>query len=66
QAKNFDEYVGIDYVILAKLDADARGGSAISISYQTNKPILFVGTGQDLEELKPFTKDLIKSILTSS
>ena len=66
QAKNFDEYVGIDYVILTKLDADARGGSAISISYQTSKPILFVGTGQSLEELKPFTKDLIKSALISS
>ena len=65
QAKNFDEYVGIDYVILTKLDADARGGSAISISYQTSKPILFVGTGQSLEELKPFTKDLIKSALIS-
>ncbi len=66
QARRFDEYVGIDYIILAKLDADARGGSAISISYQTGKPILFVGTGQDLEDLKPFTKALIKSAITLS
>lgn len=63
QARRFDEYVGIDYIILAKLDADARGGSAISISYQTGKPILFVGTGQDLNDLKPFTKSLIRSAI---
>ncbi len=66
QARRFDEYVGIDYIILAKLDADARGGSAISISYQTGKPILFVGTGQDLSDLKPFTKDLIRSAIAPS
>lgn len=66
QARRFDEYVGIDYIILAKLDADAKGGSAISISYQTGKPILFVGTGQDLSDLKPFTKDLIRSAITLS
>ncbi len=65
QAKSFDEYVGVDYVILAKLDADARGGSAISISYQTGKPILLVGTGQELEDLKPFTKEMIKSAIIS-
>ena len=65
QAKSFDEYVGVDYVILAKLDADARGGSAISISYQTGKPILLVGTGQGLEDLKPFTKDMIRSAIIS-
>lgn len=66
QARRFDEYVGIDYIVLAKLDADARGGSAISISYQTGKPILFAGTGQDLSDLKPFTKDLIRSAITPS
>ncbi|MCD6313012.1 MAG: signal recognition particle-docking protein FtsY [Thaumarchaeota archaeon] len=66
QARRFDEYVGIDCIILAKLDADARGGSAISISYQTGKPILFVGTGQDLSDLKPFTKDLIRSAIAPS
>ncbi len=65
QAKRFDEYVGVDYVILAKLDADAKGGSAISISYATGKPVLFVGVGQDLESLKPFTKNLILESLLS-
>ncbi|MEM2079098.1 MAG: signal recognition particle receptor subunit alpha, partial [Nitrososphaerota archaeon] len=46
QVRRFNEYVGIDYIILAKLDADMKGGSAISVSYMTGKPILFVGTGQ--------------------
>ena len=63
QAKRFDEHVGIDYAILAKLDADARGGSAISISYSVNKPILFVGVGQDLDSLKPFTRRLIMDLI---
>jgi len=63
QAKRFDEYVGVDYVILAKLDADARGGSAISISYVTGKPIIFVGTGQGLDDLEPFTRELVKSLI---
>lgn len=66
QAKRFDEYVGIDYIVLAKLDADARGGSAISISHLIGKPVLFVGVGQRLDDLKPFSKELIKSILFSS
>ena len=65
QARRFDEHVGIDYVILAKLDADARGGSAISISYSINKPILFVGVGQDLNSLKPFTRRLIMDLILS-
>jgi len=63
QARRFDEYVGVDYIILAKLDADARGGSAISISYVTGKPVLFVGTGQGLDDLEPFTKDLLKRLI---
>ena len=66
QARNFNEYVGIDYIILTKLDADAKGGSAISISYLTERPILFVGTGQELNDLKAFSKDLIKSLILGS
>jgi fused signal recognition particle receptor len=45
QAKMFDEVVGVDFVVLAKLDADAKGGSAVSISHATGKPLLFVCTG---------------------
>lgn len=59
QAKRFDEFVGIDYVVLAKLDADMKGGSAISISYVTKRPILFVGTGQGLDDLEPFSKERV-------
>ena len=66
QARMFNEYVGVDYIILAKLDADAKGGSAISISYLTGKPILFVGTGQELGDLKQFTKEMIKSMIIGS
>ncbi|MEM4498123.1 MAG: signal recognition particle-docking protein FtsY, partial [Nitrososphaerota archaeon] len=42
---------------------DARGGSAISISYVTGKPIIFVGTGQGLDDLEPFTRELVKSLI---
>lgn len=63
QAKRFDEYVGIDYVILTKLDADARGGAALSIGYVTGKPLLFVGTGQGLGDLAPFNRALIQRLL---
>ncbi|MDJ0271104.1 MAG: signal recognition particle-docking protein FtsY [Candidatus Caldarchaeum sp.] len=52
QAKMFDEVVGIDYVILSKVDADAKGGSAISISHSTGKPLLFLGVGQELDDLE--------------
>jgi fused signal recognition particle receptor len=51
QAKIFDEVVGVDFVVLAKLDADAKGGSAVSISHATGKPLLFVCTGQELDDL---------------
>jgi fused signal recognition particle receptor len=51
QAKIFDEIVGVDFVVLAKLDADAKGGSAVSISHATGKPLLFVCTGQELDDL---------------
>lgn len=66
QARRFDEYVGIDYVILAKLDADARGGSALSISYATGKPLLFVGVGQGLQDLKPFSRGLLSQLIFPS
>ncbi len=52
QAKIFDEIIGIDYIVLSKIDADAKGGSAISITHITNKPLLFLGTGQSLTDLE--------------
>ncbi|MEM3905828.1 MAG: signal recognition particle-docking protein FtsY [Nitrososphaerota archaeon] len=63
QARQFHSYVGIDYVILTKFDSDTRGGSAISICYAIGKPILFIGVGQGLDDLIPFTKDFLISRL---
>jgi len=57
QAKTFDEAVGVDGVILSKADIDEKGGAAISVSHAITKPILFLGTGQNYEDLKPFKKD---------
>ncbi|MEM4699960.1 MAG: signal recognition particle-docking protein FtsY [Candidatus Nezhaarchaeales archaeon] len=54
QAEKFNEAVGIDGSILTKVDADARGGAAVSIVYATRKPILFLGTGQGYDDLIPF------------
>ncbi|MEM1565736.1 MAG: signal recognition particle-docking protein FtsY [Candidatus Bathyarchaeia archaeon] len=56
QAEEFHKNVGIDATILTKVDADIKGGAALSVTYVTRKPIIFVGTGQsydDLEEFKP-------------
>ncbi|MHA1472354.1 MAG: signal recognition particle-docking protein FtsY [Promethearchaeota archaeon] len=64
QAKEFNKSVGIDANILTKFDADAKGGAALSISYETKKPILFVGVGQGYDHLEPFNRQLfISSIL---
>jgi len=63
QAKQFDETVGIDGIILAKADVDEKGGAAISVSYVTKKPILYLGVGQEYKDLQPFDKDkLLASI----
>ena len=59
QAKTFNESVGIDGIILAKADVDEKGGAAVSVSYVTKKPILFLGTGQKYSDLEPFDSELI-------
>ncbi len=56
-AKAFDEQVGITGVILSKFDSDARGGAALSLRSVTGKPLLFVGTGEKIEDLEPFHPD---------
>ena len=67
QAKEFNRNVGIDANILTKLDADAKGGAALSISYETRKPIIFVGTGQKYEDFQAFNRDFfISNILGSN
>lgn len=53
-ATSFDEALGIDGVILTKLDGDTRGGAALSIRAVTGKPIKFAGIGEKLEDLEPF------------
>ena len=56
QAEEFHKSIGIDATILTKVDADVKGGSALSVTYVTQKPILFIGVGQtykDLELFKP-------------
>ena len=60
-AQNFDEALGIDGVILTKLDGDARGGAALSIKAVTGKPIKFVGMGEKLDALEPFHPDRMAS-----
>jgi signal recognition particle subunit SRP54 len=60
-AKNFDEHVGIDGIILTKMDGDARGGAALSIRTITGKPIKFIGVGEKIEMLEPFYPDRIAS-----
>ncbi len=54
QAKKFNDAVGIDGVILTKVDADAKGGASISIAYAIKKPLYFIGIGQKYDEQIPF------------
>ncbi|HZX33844.1 MAG TPA: signal recognition particle-docking protein FtsY, partial [archaeon] len=59
QAREFNEAIGIDAFVLTKIDADAKGGTAISLLYTLKKPILFVGTGQKYSDLKEFEPGFI-------
>jgi len=54
QAEEFHKSVGIDGTILTKVDADVKGGAALSVTYVTGKPIVFIGTGQKYEDLEEF------------
>ena len=60
-AKTFNEYVGIDGIILTKMDGDARGGAALSIRHVTGKPIKFIGMGEKTDQLEQFYPDRIAS-----
>ncbi|MCW3985997.1 MAG: signal recognition particle-docking protein FtsY [Candidatus Bathyarchaeota archaeon] len=57
QAEEFNKSIGIDGTILTKVDADVKGGSALSVAYATNKPILFIGVGQTYADLQPFNPE---------
>lgn len=63
QARSFNQHISIDGMILSKADIDEKGGTALSVSYITKKPIYFLGTGQKYEDLEVFDKDkIIKSL----
>jgi fused signal recognition particle receptor len=57
QAKRFDEAVGIDGVVLTKIDADAKGGAALSIAKAIGKPIIYVSLGQEYDQFRKFDAD---------
>ncbi|MBS3134255.1 signal recognition particle-docking protein FtsY [Candidatus Woesearchaeota archaeon] len=63
QAQTFNKIVGIDGIILTKADVDEKGGAVVSMSYITKKPIIFLGVGQSLSDLKEFNKvEILKNI----
>lgn len=57
QAEEFHKCIGIDATILTKVDADVKGGSALSVTYVTQKPILFIGVGQNYKDLELFNPE---------
>ena len=59
QAKEYDKAIGIDGFILTKIDCDSKGGTTISLLYKIKKPILFVGTGQEYEDLQEFEPSFV-------
>jgi len=64
QAEQFSKLVRVDASILTKVDADAKGGAAISVSYVTKRPTIFLGVGQTYDDLMPFDSNyLVKRIL---
>jgi len=66
QALEFQNHVGYDAIILAKFDADTRGGAALSVSYVSKKPVIYVGTGQKYSDLEKFNPEkYVKTLLGS-
>ncbi len=68
QAKFFEEAVGVDFIVLTKVDADVKGGTALSVSHAISKPIIYIGVGQRYEDLeyfnpKLFAERLVEGIL---
>ncbi|MDD5086855.1 MAG: signal recognition particle-docking protein FtsY [Candidatus Nanoarchaeia archaeon] len=61
QAQKFNDAIGIDGIILTKSDIDEKGGAAVSVSYITKKPILYLGVGQEYDDLKEFEPEIITS-----
>ena len=63
QAEEFNKAVGVDATILTKVDADVKGGSALSVTYVTQKPILFIGVGQTYKDLELFNPEKFVSMV---
>ncbi len=64
QAKKFNEIIGVDGIIVTKLDGTAKGGSILSIAYEIGLPILYIGTGESPDDIIEFSaKDYIETIL---
>jgi fused signal recognition particle receptor len=59
QVRSFDSAIEIDGIILSKADVDEKGGTALSLGYITRKPILYLGMGQEYEDLEKFDKKKI-------
>lgn len=65
QARQFNEATKLDYVILTKTDVDEKGGAIISVGFVTKVPILFLGSGQEYKDLKPFNKEELLNAIFS-
>lgn len=63
QAEEFHKVVGIDGTVLTKVDADVKGGAALSVAYTTHKPIVFIGTGQKYEDLQDFNPERFTQLM---
>jgi fused signal recognition particle receptor len=64
QAQTFNEAIGVDSIIVTKLDGTSKGGVVVSISYELKLPVIFIGIGEGYEDLKPFDKiDFANAIL---
>ncbi len=64
QVKTFNEKLGLDGIVLTKLDCDAKGGGTLSIAYECKLPVYFVGTGQEYDDLLEFNEEwIVKNII---
>ncbi|MFH1442812.1 MAG: signal recognition particle-docking protein FtsY [Candidatus Micrarchaeota archaeon] len=64
QVKTFHEKLGVDGIVLTKLDCDAKGGGTLSIAYECKLPVYFVGTGQEYDDLLEFNEEwIVKNIM---
>lgn len=65
QATDFSSHIGFDGVILAKFDADTKGGAALSVSFVSRRPVIYVGTGQKYADLKRFNpREYVNSLMS--